>query len=226
MGIPTRQLSEIDDIWGGGSWFPTVQQNTVVQPLLPSGDAKMLQTGDILPTGVTYTGPSSSNITMSDGIYQPPVGQSSGWLSDIMGGLFGGLIPSPTPSTSLFGGGGLGLNLPTLALAYGAYSVLLKKKKGLLPLGALLYGLMCTGILQSIFPQESGTSLAVKTAAIGFLPTGIGSALALGLGPAAIMTMGNLLKGSGRKRKSWRSKRYGGNRYYSRRNYYYSRRRY
>jgi len=129
-----------------------------------------------------------------------------------------GLIPD------LFGlsSTGLGLNIPTACLAYGAHSMFIKKRRGLMPIAALLYGAYGTGILQGLFPGQTAGQTGVNLAMAGILPTGIGTAAVAGLGPAMLLFLGKaLFSGRSRRRTSYRRSYSRPRRFYNR-----SRRRY
>lgn len=137
-----------------------------------------------------YKLPAAQGVTtMATNGYAPitttsPLGTSLSWGGDLFG----------LTNT------GLGLNLPTLSLAYGLYSLILKRKRGLMPIAALAYGAYGTGILGQLLPKnETGGVDMLKTTAMAVSPT-LGWATVAGIAPALLMGLFALMKGRGRRR--------------------------
>jgi len=123
-----------------------------------------------------------------------------------------------------FTSSGLGLNIPTIALAYGAYNVITRRKRrNLMSLALLAYGLYGTGIIGSLTSgKQDLSSMAIASGAFALSPT-IGAAAVGGLPMAIAALAGSFLSGrGGKKRRSYRRPY---NNYRPRRRYY-NRRRY
>jgi len=151
-------------------------------------------------TGVTNGSPSS--ITL------PPVDGSA---------VATGLLPD---IGSLFQQSGLGINLATLALAYGLYNLAIKRRKNLLTIGSVLYGLYSTGLLNWLFPTPDGKLNLPGILAATVLPTSAATAALAGIGPALAIGLFSLLRS---RKKTYRRGNYRSNysrpRYYRRRRY-------
>lgn len=128
-----------------------------------------------------------------------------------------------TTSLSIFNQSGLGLNLPTGALAYGAYNLIARRRRRSLMNWLLIaYGLYGTGLLGSLTNnQENLQSMAIKTAAFAINPT-IGAAAIGGMPMALAALAGAWLSRSQPRRKRSRSYSYSR----PRRSYWYRKRRY
>lgn len=112
---------------------------------------------------------------------------------------------------------GIGLNLPTLAMAYGAYRLFkYKKRAGLLGIGALAYGLYGTGILGSLFPKGSDNKTNATNVILGLAAPQLALAGVWGIG---VPLIGSLIKMAVSRRSSSRRRSY-------RRTYYVNRRSY
>ncbi len=152
-----------------------------------------------------------------------PIGVTQSWYNPFSwgqddapkdpGGLFGGLNP--------FTSSGLGLNIPTAALGYAAYQIMVKKRRlGITNLALLGYGLWGTGIIGGLTGgNQNLASMAIPTAAFAISPT-IGAAAVGGLPMAIAAVAGGLLARGGKgKRSSRRGYRKSYSRSYSRPRY-------